>query len=420
MSELKKISCKNCGASLMFDPATQMSSCNFCGTKFEIELAETADLTITPNGLIPFSVTHEQFKNLVFAWLSEGDYTPDDILTSSVFDEINGLYLPQYFYEGKYSGNWSASSGYDRSESYVVIVNNKAVTRYRTVTDWRPSNGQVANNYTILGFAGQSEILPETIAPFMHDCSFSGGQLKPFNAEYTAGFNIVPFELDSDIIWNSVGSSQADVIAMVDMKQRIPGDRYKDLTYDMNCEHKKITNILSPAYIVHYEFAGDKFHVYMDGDKSSRIEGERPVDKKRQDKVHALKKPIRRFWWAFGITAILMMIVYSNLSYNEASDFEEGFMPIYFIGMIIWCIIAYVKSNNAVKAVLDASRKRRQDILQSMQDGTSIPVVDSLEDIKEEQPQDFDNPNLEDNNSHDEDSDSSQSSIDSKPNTPSF
>lgn len=401
MSELKKISCKSCGASLMFDPATQMSSCNFCGTKFEIELAEEANLTISPDGLIPFSVTHDQFKSLLFVWLSEGDYTPDNILTSSVFDEINGLYLPQYFYEGRYSGNWSASSGYKRQESYVVIVNNKAVTKYRTVTDWRPSNGQVANNYTILGFAGQSEILPATIAPFMHDCSFSGGQLKPFNTEYTAGFNILPFELDSDIIWNSLGSSQADAIAGADMVERIPGDIYKDLTYDMNYEHKKVTNILSPAYIVHYEFAGENFYVYMDGDKSTRIEGERPVDKERQDKVHALKKPIRRFWWGFGITAVLMMIIYYNMSYSEQSSFEEGFMPIYFIGMIIWGIIAYVKSNNAVKAVLEASKKRRQDILQSMQEGTSIPPLETTQEIVEEQAPVSEEATVEDNNNGD-------------------
>ena len=50
---------------------------------------------------------------------------------------------------------------HDRRESYVVVVNNKAQTRYRTVTDWRPSNGQVAGKYSILGFGWSvSEKLP--------------------------------------------------------------------------------------------------------------------------------------------------------------------------------------------------------------------------------------------------------------------
>jgi len=55
MSNLKKISCKNCGASLMFDPATQMSSCNFCGTKFEIELAEELEaegIDVSPEAVV--------------------------------------------------------------------------------------------------------------------------------------------------------------------------------------------------------------------------------------------------------------------------------------------------------------------------------------------------------------------------------
>jgi len=394
MSELKKISCKNCGASLMFDPATQMSSCNFCGTKFEIELAETADLTIAPNGLIPFSVTHEQFKNLVFAWLSEGDYTPDDILTSSVFDEINGLYLPQYFYEGRYSGNWSASSGYDREESYVRIVNNKAVTRYRTVTDWRPSSGQVANNYSILGFAGQVETLPSTIAPFMHSCDFSAGQIKPFDSEYISGFNIVPFELNSDIIWDSLGASQADSIAKLDIKGRIPGDRYNHLTFDLNYDHKNVTNLLSPAYIVHYEYSDDKFHVYMDGNKSTRIEGKRPVDKQRENKVKALKKPIRTFWLVFGLTFGAMMVMYFNMSSYEQTQLE-GMSGLYLLVMSIWCFIAYRKSNKAVKSLFAASKKRRQDILTSMQQGTSIPTSKSKQEISEEASEDQN----EDNNS---------------------
>ena len=373
MSDFKKISCNGCGASLIFDPSTQMSSCNFCGTKFEITTAEDTTLAIIPEGVIPFNVNKTQFKNAVFAWLSEGDYTPDDILTSSVFDEINGLYLPQFFYEGKYSGNWSASSGYDRRESYVVIVNNKAQTRYRTVTDWRPSNGQVAGQYSILGFAGQAEKLPPTIAPFMHNCTFASGDLKPFNQQYIQGFNLVPFELDSEIIWNSLGTIQADSIAAADIRKRIPGDRYNHLNYDISYDHTRVTNILSPAYIVHYKYSEKDFHVYMDGSSITRIEGERPVDKQRQNEVHALKKPIRRFWWIFGIISLLFFIWYGDLSYSDQEDFGDGAMFTYILVMTIYGWRSYRKANKAVKAVLDASKKRRQDILKNMQEGLSEP-----------------------------------------------
>ena len=47
----------------------------------------------------------------------------------------------------------------------------------------------------------------------------------------------------------------------------------------------------------------------MDGSNITRIEGERPVDKQRQNEVHALKKPIRRFWWIFGILTVIIAMV---------------------------------------------------------------------------------------------------------------
>ena len=52
---LKKINCSNCGAELIFDPGTQMSNCNFCGSKFEIEKA-TDDQIIVPDGILPFKI----------------------------------------------------------------------------------------------------------------------------------------------------------------------------------------------------------------------------------------------------------------------------------------------------------------------------------------------------------------------------
>ena len=131
--------------------------------------------------------------------------------------------------------------------------------------------------------------------------AFSSGELKPFNQQYIQGFNLVPFELDSEIIWNSLGTIQSTMHQpQQDIRTRIPGDRYNHLSYDINYDHDRVTNILSPAYIVHYKYSEKDFHVYMDGSNITRIEGERPVDK-RQNEVHALKKPIEDFGVDFGI-----------------------------------------------------------------------------------------------------------------------
>lgn len=386
MATLNKISCKNCSAELLFDPTTQMSSCNFCGAQFEIESAEEAIIEYKPDGLIPFSFNKQQFKNAVLAWLSEGDYTPDDILTASIFDDVNGIYLPQYFYQGRYHGNWSASSGYNRQEEYIEYssIQEKNVRKTRTVTDWRPSNGQAAGEYSILGFAAEANNLPSSIAGFMQNATFKSGQIKPFDNQYVTGFNIVPFAFDQDYVWSQYGQSQADAIAKIDIKNRVPGDKHKDLFFDLMYDHKKVINLLQPAYLIHYEFNGEKFFTYIDGDKIDRIEGVRPVDKKRQEHVHQLKKPIRIFWWVSMSLLVLLLIIYFNLNSYD----QNSFNPIaigYFIVAAIGGIYAYVTSNNAVKAVLEESKKRRQDILSALTEGKQIPYIEETKDTKKDE-----------------------------------
>ena len=61
--KLNKIGCTNCGAEVLFDPGTQVLNCNFCGSTFEVEEA-VEEKVITPDGILPFSIKKEMFRNL--------------------------------------------------------------------------------------------------------------------------------------------------------------------------------------------------------------------------------------------------------------------------------------------------------------------------------------------------------------------
>ena len=105
---LKEINCSNCGGQIRFEPSTQLVVCNFCGSSFDIMKAESVQ-TESPDSIVPFKITKQQFQRLIFPWLIQGDYTPDDILFSATLQRIDGIYLPFYLVEGEYSGSWAAS-----------------------------------------------------------------------------------------------------------------------------------------------------------------------------------------------------------------------------------------------------------------------------------------------------------------------
>jgi hypothetical protein len=354
--QLKKISCSNCGAELMYDPGTQMTNCNFCGSKFEIEKATDEEL-ILPDGIIPFKVTKDEYHQAVLAWLSEGDYTPDDILTSSVFDQINGVYLPMYFYKGRYHGNWSASSGYDKRVQYTEWSDSqkKMVKKTKTVTDWRPSSGQVAGTFSILGFAGSGEGIKPEIAAYAHDTSFNREDLKKYDSKYTLGFNLLEFTSGEEDVWDTFGKTQADSIANADIKNRIPGDRYKDLTADVLYDREEAIRVYVPYWVVYYKYAEKEFHVCMDGTTASRISGERPEDKSRKYKV-------AQFFLPSHITLGVWLVIWLIFAFNESEGIAG---PVFGIGLVV-VIVLYIISNLRKNALIKQSKLRRQEILKTM------------------------------------------------------
>jgi len=370
----------------MYDPDTQMTNCNFCGSKYEIEKATDEEL-ILPDGIIPFKITKEKYHNAVLQWLSDGDYTPDDILTSSVFDQINGVYLPMYFFNGKYHGNWSASSGYDRTVRYSEYSESqkKIVKKTKTVTDWRPSNGQFKGAFSILGFAGSGQGIKPEIVHFCQDIVFKRGDLKKYDSKYTLGFNLLEFTVKEGLVWDVFGEPQANAVANADILNRIPGDRYKDLTSDLFYDRDKAIKVYVPYWIINYKYAEKEFHVCMDGTTTSRIVGERPVDEKTKSEANkynwmlTVSGAFAFAWLVWGFVRYFVSLEKSAGMWNffgETSNYYDnlfvspwfgGFWWIRFGIVILLVVVARIISQQHQNSVIKASKEKRQNVLKNMQ-----------------------------------------------------
>ena len=365
--QLKKIGCSNCGAELIFDPGTQMTNCNFCGSQFQIENAQDEEI-VTPDGILPFKVSKEIYENSVLSWLSEGDYTPDDILHTTIFDSVNGVYLPMWFFKGRYNGNWSASSGYDRWEEYLDRDSSgKLQRKTRRVTDWRPSSGQIGGEFAILGFAGQGKGIKGSIATYAHNTSFERGDIKPYDPKYTLGFNLIDFTKDDIDTWEAIGKPQANALATADGKNRVPGDRHKDFYCDVLYTQEKSLRLYLPFWITTYTYEEKEFFVYMDGTTATRIEGVRPVDEARKKEVN--KKFIPGHI-ALVLFVISVFIVTNQDNYDAKENWEAITKFIALVMLILYCVGFYQKNK-----IIKTSKEKRQRILDAVKNGQSIDDV---------------------------------------------
>ena len=386
MAELSKISCNSCGAELVFNPASQKTLCNFCGSEFEIEQAEGTEIML-PDGVLPFSVNQDAFKTKVLEWLSEGDYTPDDILTSSVFEEYSGIYLPMHFFSGQYSGNWSASSGYNRTERYVGRdINGKPVTKTRIVTDWRPSSGSVGGKYDLLCFAGGEDAVKGeeaiSITNFAEATSFGRGEMKKFDAKYTLDFSLLEFKQTDDDVWYERGESKMNLIGMADIQGRIPGDKYKDLHYDLSHEHKAVTKVYIPSWIACYKYKDEKFYVTIDGSDPGRLPGDlpRPEDQARKDRV-------KKFFYPghFGVGVLIASFI-AMVAVGDRDPMYETWGTIAQVGMGI-AAVGYITAGIRRWLELKKSKEKRQEILQRVKSGQTVNPEPQAEAPQVEEPQ---------------------------------
>jgi hypothetical protein len=350
--QLKKIGCSNCGAELIFNPGTQMTNCNFCGSQFQVEKAEDEEI-ITPDAILPFKITKEKYEHAVLSWLSEGDYTPDDILNSTIFESVNGVYLPMWYYKGRYHGNWSASSGYNRTETYLGKENGKTVEKTRIVTDWRPSSGQCSGEFSILAFAGVGKGIKSDVAVYAHGTSFNKGDLKSYDPKYTMGFNLVEYTVDENDTWDTLGKIQAESFLEAETRPRIPGDTYKDFYVDALYDKETPLRTYVPFWITNYKYGDNEYHVYMDGTSTTRLQGIRPEDEAR-------KKEVNKKFYPGHISLVLFIGSWFLDSFNST---------MFWIGALIVCI-AYGVGFYQKDKIINASKARRQEILNNLRESS--------------------------------------------------
>lgn len=292
----QQVRCEQCGADLAFEPRTQRATCHYCGHTFDIQAAGEKPV-MTPDGIIPFQVSREVCTEQILEWLIQGDETPDDILQGCTMFSIAGAYLPFYWYQGHYTGNYSAVLGFDRQEAYTDHETwwedhkqrTRPVTRFRTVTDWRPVSGRFQGEFGLLGCA--SRALQPAQLVFCEDASINPGSILTMNHLYLQGFALEIHDRTAGTIYAGRLKARLDGIIDRDVGQRLSGERRQAVHWDASVA-KESSAIYLPFWIASFHYHETHCQVLLDGQDPARIHGERPVDHQRVRRIENLYTPL--------------------------------------------------------------------------------------------------------------------------------
>lgn len=348
---LRALKCSSCGADVQFLPGLDVSVCGYCGSSFE-RTSEATEVSVdAPDLVAPFRVDNGAFLKAIRGWLSEGAFTPDDVLTAEI--ETKGTYLPFYAWSGEYKADWFASSGYDRQEEYVEMQGDKLVKKRRTVTDWRPSSGVINGKYLIYTLASDS--VDPGLAAFCEEVPPSSA--VSFKAEQLAGFTLEPFDKDRSEFAARVEDGIEGIAAAV-ARPRVPGDRCKDLNCSTTIVSQNCARVYLPFWLTTFLYGGQPFRCVVDGCNAARIKGTRPVDPDRISKAKKLMLPGKLALLAAGVSLIILPLF--------GMQFLAGAHKWIVLGLLGTSALSAIAGAIAKSVMLEKSKKLRQQLLAEM------------------------------------------------------
>ncbi len=308
-----------------------------------------ADLFVINN-----KVSEEEFEQIVYSWIAAGDYTPDDII-ENIITHKNKVLMPLYYWGDNYTGSCSASLGYDRQEFYQVKDSNgNLVTRSRWVTDWRPHSQTVHGSTVTLTYAGRH--LAESISSFIENMSWRKEDL--INLEVSDdNYNKAQefFLINKNESWDNKGYYKAFAIAQQNTAKQLPSPKFRNLALDIKFQENLFFRVIAPYWIFEFVYQDKPYYVIVDGNNPDRIDGIKPVDKKRVQLVQT----IRFVGWITALLAVLIgLYIYFDESFAKI-NFSWQSILITILGLTLFGFLIEFE----VKKIKNASKKIRAQTL---------------------------------------------------------
>lgn len=259
--------CSSCGASMIVSDVTAVTHCPYCGNNAIVP--GKLGNTLTPDLIIPFSVTKEQAIEALIKHYGGKICLPKEFKDKNHIEEIQGIYVPFWLYSGTTDGRsdftatniraWS-DSDYDYVETSTYSVWRSGACKFDKV----PADG--------------SQRMPDehmdSIEPFDYT------KLVPFSPGYLPGFAAERYD---ETVQECAGRVKSR------MHSSLESELYNSVTgfdtvvtkgTNANDLISSVQYALLPVWMLHTRWNDQDFLFAMNG-QTGKLVGDLPVDKKK-------------------------------------------------------------------------------------------------------------------------------------------
>lgn len=247
----------------------------------------------------------EESQYYILEHLRDADYVADDIFENFNFDETKNTFTLVAVFGGPITYHWTASSGFDREETYTEYVEKTEVingnvrtykepeTKTRIVTDWRPSSGTVSDYY-VDHYVIEANRFSKEDGVFRNHISSSAAHKQENSVSL---WQVYKDQENGEQMYNELKSSIPKIKKMmIKVAERssgsydIPGDHVKDLHDSADFRLETFKLIVYPIVKGQYKYKQQSYDFAVDAidGNSQNVTVDNPVqtdDKEKHDLV---------------------------------------------------------------------------------------------------------------------------------------
>lgn len=283
---MKSYSCPSCGAELICDETTAATACPYCGNPSIVPGQFSGSLK--PDYILPFKLSKDDAVKALKAHYKGKPFLPRAFCAENHVQEIKGLYVPFWMFDGEAEG--SATFEATRSRSYTS--GDYEVTETDHFDVFR--EGSIAfSKVPVDASSKMPDDYMDSIEPFDYS------DLKPFSTAYLPGFLADKYDV-------SVEDSHARADARCEsslvgaLSQSVCGyESCIPISQNVTLHRGKVHYALLPVWTLHTKW-NDKDYLFAMNGQTGKLVGNLPTS-------------VGRFWGTFAAIAGSLAAVLSAL-----------------------------------------------------------------------------------------------------------
>lgn len=283
---MRAYNCPSCGAQLMVDQVTAVTSCPYCGNNTVVP-GQLSDV-LKPDYVIPFKLDKNAAINALKEYYGDKKLLPNTFTDQNHLEEIQGVYVPFWLYSGEgmadatFNGRnittWSDSENvYTKTDHF--ILQRRGTMQF--------------NNIPVDGSTRMPDAHMDAIEPFDYS------EMVPFSVAYLPGY--VTDRYDQDVqMCSQRATNRACATCESEIAQTAGGYMEIDVAQmDTGVQWRNIAYALLPVWMLHTKWNGQDFLFAMNG-QTGKFIGDLPVDN---------GKAMKRFLMLFLPLAIILIAI---------------------------------------------------------------------------------------------------------------